>query len=726
MTTATTTAPSMPRPAAGPAPAVPTIDIVKILIQNVAWLVGALIVGVALGIGAFVLLRQFAPSYQSEAIVSVSSPRGGMDEITATGDDKELDRFINSQVAQMKSEGVISAVAGDPRTRAQAPGWAKKFEQGPNFDLQAATEDLTKRVYASAVPNTTLVKLGARHSTQRDALALATRVREQYLTTLAEQSGRGTLGLRTEYERQIREASDSIRQLQQDRATRILASGTDSIDEKSASIVQQISEINKSIAEVRNLLTQTQTTLDKHRQQLELTPGSIVYPDTVIDTVESDPAVRTIRQRISDIEAQIASMQQEGYGPEHRAIMSLRAQRESWVQELEKERQKLLRQKFDALVDSLDTAVGQYRAQEADLLRRLEEATTERGALSRLILEIENLDLEIDEAIRRRGDAQAELENLRSLSSLPDSSRVSVVQYERLPEQVAFPKPIIIIPGVTILCVAGVFGVIFLREMLDQRIKSPSDIAVSRARVLAVIPDGAQTADGGGEVHRIFKDKPNSVLAESFRQARAPLVERMRRSGLKSVTIISGNPESGATTFATNFALSCAATEMKVLLIDANFRRPRLHTILGGRESPGLADALAGTPVAEAVQALDDGHLDLLSAGSGSLRVVERLSTEALTRIIDEAERAYDLVVVDVPPIVVAGDAKTLASRTDATVLVVRAFGETRGLVGRIRQELEHASGEFLGVVVNRVRASAGGYMRSNLRATAGYQSVKG
>lgn len=726
MTTATTTSAPLTRPTTGPATGAPTIDIVKILVQNLWWFVGALVVGVGLGIGVFILLRMYAPRYQSETILQAANPRDTLGDITATGDDKELDRFINSQVAVMKSEGVVAAIAGDPRTRAQAPEWAKKFEKGGSFDLQAATEDLSNRIYASAIPNTSLIKLGARHSTAREAFALATRVREQYLVTLTDQSGRGTLGLRTEYERQIREASDRIRQLQQDRSSRLLAANVDSLDEKSASIVQQITEINKSMAEVRNLLTQTQTTLDKYRQQLELSPGSIVYPDAVVDLVESDPSVRTIRQRISDIEAQIGAMRQEGYGPEHRAITSLQAQRESWVQELEQERQKLLRQKFDAQVDSLDTAVSQYRAQEADLMRRLEGAASERGVLSRLIGEIDNLDLELEEAIRRRSEAEAELENLRSLMSLPDAGRISLVQQERLPEQLSFPKPIIIIPGVALLCVASVFGVVFLREMLDQRIKTPSDVAMARTRVLAVIPDGAQTPEGTTDALRIFKDKPNSVLSESFRQAKAPLVEKLRRSGQKTLTVVSGMPESGATTFATNLALSCAASEMRVLLIDANLRRPRLHGILGGREAPGLADALAGTPVSQAVQSIDDGHLDLLSAGTASLRVVERLSTDAMSRILDEAREHYDLVIVDTPPVVVSGDAKALANRTDATLLVVRAFSETRGLVARVRQELEQARAEFLGVVINRVRPSAGGYMRTNLRATADYQSAKG
>jgi Mrp family chromosome partitioning ATPase len=92
-----------------------------------------------------------------------------------------------------------------------------------------------------------------------------------------------------------------------------------------------------------------------------------------------------------------------------------------------------------------------------------------------------------------------------------------------------------------------------------------------------------------------------------------------------------------------------------------------------------------------------------------------------MSSLLAAASAKYDLVLIDTAPAIVAGDGLALSQRCDATLLVVRAFGEKRGLVARIRNELSESRGEFLGVLVNSVRASAGGYLRGNFRATQEY-----
>ncbi len=100
---------------------------------------------------------------------------------------------------------------------------------------------------------------------------------------------------------------------------------------------------------------------------------------------------------------------------------------------------------------------------------------------------------------------------------------------------------------------------------------------------------------------------------------------------------------------------------------------------------------------------------------------MERLASEEFTELLAAASAEYDIIFIDVPPAIVAGDGLSIANRCDATVLVVKAFSEKRGLVSRIRNELGDARAEFLGVIVNSVRASAGGYLRGNIRASQGY-----
>jgi Mrp family chromosome partitioning ATPase len=103
--------------------------------------------------------------------------------------------------------------------------------------------------------------------------------------------------------------------------------------------------------------------------------------------------------------------------------------------------------------------------------------------------------------------------------------------------------------------------------------------------------------------------------------------------------------------------------------------------------------------------------------------VFERLATNAMGDVLRQAKEKYDYVVVDCSPLGVSGDGLTLASKCDASMLVVRALSEKRGMVARLRNELGDTRSDFLGVLINGVQGTAGGYMRSNIIATHEYQT---
>jgi Mrp family chromosome partitioning ATPase len=110
-----------------------------------------------------------------------------------------------------------------------------------------------------------------------------------------------------------------------------------------------------------------------------------------------------------------------------------------------------------------------------------------------------------------------------------------------------------------------------------------------------------------------------------------------------------------------------------------------------------------------------------MAAGSPDKRQYERLTSTAMSQVLKDAGAQYDIVLIDVAPAMVSGDATGLCNKADASMLVVRALGEKRGMVARLRTELSECRAEFLGVVVNAVRASAGGYLKGNILATHEY-----
>lgn len=264
-------------------------------------------------------------------------------------------------------------------------------------------------------------------------------------------------------------------------------------------------------------------------------------------------------------------------------------------------------------------------------------------------------------------------------------------------------------------------------EILDQRIKGPSDLAaLGRIPVLGIMPDADEDPSQPEHPESVFRDIPGSIMAEHYRQIRTRVGKAMARGGHRTLVVVGASPGSGATSVVSNLGSALVSAGHSVLLIDANYRRPRLHAALDVSESPGLADVLSkNADFASAVikpKAGSEGP-DLLPAGSARHRKVEQFGSSSIDDLLRQAREQYEFVLIDVAPALVAGDAQTLANRCDASMLVARALHEKRGMVGRLRNELCESKAEFIGAMVNAVRSSAGGYMRKNIRTQASYAS---
>jgi len=175
----------------------------------------------------------------------------------------------------------------------------------------------------------------------------------------------------------------------------------------------------------------------------------------------------------------------------------------------------------------------------------------------------------------------------------------------------------------------------------------------------------------------------------------------------------------------TNLAHSCSASGLKTLIIDANIRRPNIHNALEIGTGPGLSDVLAGEDSLESCIVKTDRGPSVLRVGSAKNRLAEQLSSTQMKQLLQQVRDEYDMVLIDVAPAIVAGDANILANMADGSMLVVRAMSEKRGQVARMSRELNEARAEFIGVLVNAVRASAGGYMRKNIRTSFNYRDAE-
>lgn len=725
-TTSTAPNPNPVRPAAGPPPGAGSIntmvDPVRLLKQYLWWLVGAGVVGIVLGVAVFFALRMWVPRYTATAVFQANSALSGSDDPgNDAGDENEMQMFMYTQVAVMLDENLLTEAARIPALRTETQ-WGKQFISAStgNFDDRTAAIELADVVSARVIPDTLFITLSATTGNKNDAATIANTVATAYMERLRRETSATFTEQRESLTRQIQRA-DSERQALEQRARNLLGDNTiASLEGRQSSSQAEIGTLSPTLVQYNTELQSTRDRLRQYETDLAA-PGGVRYPDFLRTEVKNDPIVARHEANISSLNTQLRALLEE-FGSNHIAVKRVQQQIAAAEIERDKDMERLLAERFSALISLTRQAAQDYSIRINETTELLRSATARANELTILLAEYNTIKGDAERRAAERAEYEGRLREVESIIDRQASARMTLRYRATVPDQVSFPKIILVVPVVTFLVLFLTSGVILLREVLEQRVRTPADVAaIPRTRVLGVLSDVAEDPSSPASLETAIKDKPDGIVAEQLRQLRSSLVKKVGRG---AVLFASGLPGSGTTSIIAGVARSCAAIDEKALVIDANMRRPRLHKAFGAQEGPGLGDVLAGAATLDnAVQPGGSPGVFVLSAGTAPNRVYERLNSDAMSRLIEEAKSKYSLVLIDAPPMTVSGDAQVLANRVDATVLVARAFGETRGLLGRLRNQLGDCKGEFLGVVVNSVKSSAGGYFRKNIRLSHQYSS---
>ncbi len=723
---AITAAPRPAVPAVHAPPTTASIDLLKLLNKHKWLLVGAAVLGGALGVGAHLALRTWSPKWSPSVLFKVLPPQESMAGGNAgMMSPNEMDRFMQTELRVMTSDTVLSRVAEDPQLQSKAPDWAAKYTKEdsstgrPRFDFISAAKALREIVGARAIPQTNLMELSVSGHSPQDATEILGLVRQKYTNILREQNSALSGKTVDAFRDQMNRYDDQIGKLASARRTMIETKGLDALDERVNSDQARLANFNVDLQKVQQSIEAAKKQLEQYKQ----VQGSGTYSPELLSQIEKDPNVMEVQSQISRLETARQTQLHMGHTPDHRDLRDIEAQLAAAKQNLDRVKAERLPKMLSGGIDSLENSIGQLQAQEQDLMSKKTEVQTRLVDLTQTQSRLRDVDRELEGLQANKSRTSSELQDLLSRQELPSYNRVVLLQPERTPTEMSFPKLKMMIPMGVFVCVGLVGGLVFLREIVDQRVKGPSDITIiPRTRLLGWVPDAAEDPAGQGATETAFRDRSRGIVAEAYRQLRGGMAKRLHQSDHRTVLITAGMPGSGATSATANLAFAYAAAEKRVLIIDANFRRPALHRVMGLQEGPGLADVLARTDELSAViQSTSTPGLDLLSAGSKDKRVYERLATEAMTELLAKVRGMYDMVLIDCAPAAVAGDASAIAHRCDASILVVRAMSEKRGMIARIKNELIDSRSDFLGVIVNAVRSSTGGYMRKNIRAAHEY-----
>lgn len=273
-------------------------------------------------------------------------------------------------------------------------------------------------------------------------------------------------------------------------------------------------------------------------------------------------------------------------------------------------------------------------------------------------------------------------------------------------------RMLIVFLGVMLGLAASV-GFAFARNYFDHTVKSPDEIENKGISVLSWIPS-IDELRGGGMNEFIVANKPKSPPSEAFKALRTRLqYAKLEETPIKTILLTSSVPSEGKTTISVNVAGSLAQMDKKVLLLDCDLRKPRIHNIFETDRYPGLSDYLfSNATLEEITKDTKLSGLKVITSGTIPPNPSELLASKQMKEFLEKMKSLYDFIVIDSPPYISVTDAEILFRITDGTILVLKAGKTPADAFFRTCEKLSKMdSHNFLGVVFNNFSyKSAYGY----------------
>jgi succinoglycan biosynthesis transport protein ExoP len=251
-------------------------------------------------------------------------------------------------------------------------------------------------------------------------------------------------------------------------------------------------------------------------------------------------------------------------------------------------------------------------------------------------------------------------------------------------------------------------GACFFIEYMDTSVKTMEEVrTLFGAEPLGMIPMAAQNGEPGQSSDLITAQDPKSNLAEAFRMVRSSLAHSNHGRPIRHLVVTSSLPREGKSISSVNIALSYAQAGKKVLLVDADMRKPRMHNVFGASNEVGLVDVLnmeeSFSGLESCIEKTGFDNLFLLPAGPAPHNPAELIDSPRFEQLVRQLENAYDLIVFDSPPSAHLVDSLLIARQVDGMAIVVRLLNTPRQAVRYLANNLRSSNTNVLGIIVNNI-----------------------
>lgn len=334
-----------------------------------------------------------------------------------------------------------------------------------------------------------------------------------------------------------------------------------------------------------------------------------------------------------------------------------------------------------------------------------------------------------NELLRRKKSTEDRYNILRSrlstseltdrMNRSTDSTNVRPLDPALIPTVPVYPvlRKNIVIAGAFSLLLG--LSLIFAIVRFDRSVKSTSDATeATGAPLLGIIPmleeaDLPKQDEGARDLY-VFKH-PTSRIAECCRAIRTNIMFSSADRQLKTIVVSSANPREGKTTTTIYLGTTMAQSGQRVLLIDTDMRRPRLHVSTGVSRQVGLTNLILGDQSYEdAIKSTEIPNLFILPCGPLPPNPAELIMSQRFQVVLDELAQRFDRIILDSPPVQVVTDAVVLSKKADGVIFVVKAGKTLRDEIKRAAREMRSVNGTVIGVIVNAIEPdSRSGYYYS-------------
>jgi len=466
-----------------------------------------------------------------------------------------------------------------------------------------------------------------------------------------------------------------------------------SMEDEGAVTPEQLNQLSSEMVSAESQRKDLETLYARARQAYDNPALAETLP-----AIAREPSVQTLRSQILEAEQHILELSSE-YGPKHPTMKKAVSDLDSL------ENKKIL--EIQRIIASIGSELELAKSRESSLRAQFARTQEEVLSLGQKYVQYSALKREV-ETSRQLYDAL--MLKIKEQGITQDTQPVNVWIIERatIPEFAVAPDKRKIFLGGFAGCLILGLALAFFIEYLDNTVRYPDE--AERKLGISVLGQVSLWAEDSGTVENAVQTSPRSAFAESYKAMRAAIVLSRPDHQPGKIMITSPGPGAGKTTTAVNLAMAMAQAEKRVLLIDGDLRKPRIHKIYGKSNQTGLSSFLAGDSGKNLLKQGPMENLTLITSGPIPPNPSELLSSQRFRSMLEELTKDYDVILCDTPPLMSVADARSMSTLFDGTILVVRAHQTPFDLARKAIKSLTDINAPLLGMVINALDLKKGDY----------------